>query len=564
VSIASSIPRPVGKLRVAAGVGILVVLHLAAAVGLYWTEDEPVSQMAFVLAWLTLNFFWLAVLRRPAAAAGLSLLVVVVIGLLSRFKFSALSMTVSFIDVMMVDPDTVSYLFATWPDLTQQVATAAAVVVPALILIWFLDPLRVRFRIAAAGLVLSFIGLAGLSFAFALDREDEWYDHAYLSKFARSGAVALIDLMSRGILESDAKAADRLDLAAAPECTPAARLPNIIMLLDESSFDITALPGIRVLPSNYRERFRSFDGKQRQFLVEGAGGPTWFTEYNVLAGLSVRSYGHFADGVTRIAAGHVERGLPHALRRCGYKTYSLYTALGAFVSARSFQTSAGIEHFYDSKDIGTQFRRCDSFYYEFANPLLTWERGPNPMFILIYNTLNHPPWNFRWPADFSPEWQNIGNRADVDEYLRRQELSARDYQDLLARLKRDYPGEPFLVVRFGDHQPAFAKYLVDPALDQAGVAQNIQRSDPRYFTTYYTFDTINFTPVDLSSALDVLDAPYLPVAVMDAAGVPLDPSFAEQKKIMQRCRGLFYLCDNGAEAKRFNRLLIDAGLIKGL
>ena len=46
--------------------------------------------------------------------------------------------------------------------------------------------------------------------------------------------------------------------------------------------------------------------------------------------------------------------------------------------------------------------------------------------------------------------------------------------------------------------------------------------------------------------------------------MPLDPSFAEQKKILQRCHGMFYRCNGGAEARRFNRLLIDAGLIKGL
>ena len=42
------------------------------------------------------------------------------------------------------------------------------------------------------------------------------------------------------------------------------------------------------------------------------------------------------------------------------------------------------------------------------------------------------------------------------------------------------------------------------------------------------------------------------------------PPFTEQKKILERCRGLFYDCAQGAEAKRFNRLLIDAGLIKNL
>ena len=46
--------------------------------------------------------------------------------------------------------------------------------------------------------------------------------------------------------------------------------------------------------------------------------------------------------------------------------------------------------------------------------------------------------------------------------------------------------------------------------------------------------------------------------------MPLDPTFAEQKQILQRCNGLFFGCADGAEARRFNRLLIEAGLIKGL
>ncbi len=38
--------------------------------------------------------------------------------------------------------------------------------------------------------------------------------------------------------------------------------------------------------------------------------------------------------VTRLAAGRIKRGLPQALRRCGYKTFTLYPAYGAFLSAR--------------------------------------------------------------------------------------------------------------------------------------------------------------------------------------------------------------------------------------
>ena len=122
---------------------------------------------------------------------------------------------------------------------------------------------------------------------------------------------------------------------------------------DESSFDIRMAPGIK-LPSGYGSHFLSFDGKERRFLVESAGGPSWYTEYNVLAGLSARSFGRFAYFVTRIAAGRVKRGLPAALGRCGYRTFSLYPALGAFMSARSFQATTGVQRFFDQHDLGAR------------------------------------------------------------------------------------------------------------------------------------------------------------------------------------------------------------------
>jgi hypothetical protein len=72
------------------------------------------------------------------------------------------------------------------------------------------------------------------------------------------------------------------------------------------------------------------------------------------------------------------------------------------------------------------------------------------------------------------------------------------------------------------------------------------------------------TPVDVTSALGRLDAPYLPLVALQAAGIPLDASFSEQRAILQRCEGLFYSCEGGRQANRLNRLLMNAGLIKGL
>ena len=170
------------------------------------------------------------------------------------------------------------------------------------------------------------------------------------------------------------------------------------MILDESGFDATTMPGIKTHPG-YRKHFQSLDGKARQLLVEGVGGPSWFTEYNVLSGLSVRSYGRFAQIVPRIANGRVERGLPLALRRCGYRTFSIYPANGNFLSVRNYHMTAGFEKFFDAIDLGLQkgsalsFRQTDSFYYEFALRQLRHHLGSGPMFFFIYTTANHTPWD---------------------------------------------------------------------------------------------------------------------------------------------------------------------------
>jgi hypothetical protein len=541
----------------------IAMLHVVALIMMAATEADLVAKVAFLLVWALLNFFWLALFRRPVVAALLSLEFVVALTLLSRFKFDKLWMTVDFVDLMIIDQDTSAFLLAAFPSLRGWIVLAATATAALLIAAWRLDPRRVRVSTSLIGSTLCMVALVTLSLSFPTDLDEDFISQNYVSKFARTGVEAIHEFASHGFLQADASVTGSLNAAPIPACHPSRKLPHIILLHDESSFDITAAPGISV-PPGYHGHFQSLDGKVRKLVVEGAGGPSWFTEYNVLTGLSARSYGRFATSVTRIAAGRVSRGLPHSLNRCGYKTYSLYPFYGAFLGSRAFQTTAGIAHYLDMLDLGTRDFEADSFYFDQAIKIIERERGNGPLFLYVYTVANHFPWDTRLRPELTLNWRDLGNAPDIDEYIRRQGMTAQDYRRLLERLTREFPTESFLIVRYGDHQPQFGPRIIDPSLSKEALARRLEASDPRYFTTYYAIDAVNFLPADLSSALDKLDAPYLPLVIQEAAGVPLGPSFSEQKKILQRCEGRFYGCAGGAEARRFNRLLIEAGSVKRL
>ncbi|OCK53654.1 sulfatase-like hydrolase/transferase [Bradyrhizobium sp. LMTR 3] len=537
--------------------------HISALAFLLHTETDFGGRMGFALAWGILNFFFVALLRRPALSGALSLTLVVLLVLLSRLKHDVVQMTANFVDLMVIDRDTAAYLFTIFPNLRWSVVGASLVILPLMYALWWLDPFRIRRLPATAGLLACLASLAGYSIAWPDEAWRGYYDDGYLSKFARSGVTAVSDFVNYGFMESEAVTAERLKVPLVDSCHVAGRRPHIIMIHDESSFDIRQAAGVKV-PPGYGSHFKSFDGRERKFMAESSGGASWMAEYNVLAGLSSRSFGRFSYFVTRIASGRVERGLPLALRRCGYNTISLYPAYGAFMSARGFQTSTGIQHFYDARALGAKGIEPDSFFYDKAVNLIAEQPANTPLFTFVYLAANHFPWETKFRPDLLPSWRAPGNERVVDEYLRRQTLSAGDYAAFVASLKKKFPAQPFLIVRYGDHQPEFSSNLLDPGLDEARVARKFDTHDPRYFTTYYAIDAVNFEPVKSSAIMDTIDAPYLPLVIQEAAGIPLDPSFKEQKNIMLRCNGVFYACKDGAEARRFNRLLIDAGFIKGL
>ena len=331
-------------------VAFLAASHIAALANGYLTEYEFFHLALYVLAWGLLNFLFLLVLRRPMISAALALGLVCGIIVMSEFKWGITYMTATFLDLLIIDTDTFSFLIQIFPKLRWWIMGGFIVGIPLAILLWRIDRFRVRRLVSFAGAALCIVAIIPMSFAKPEEGWEPFQGVNHISNFARSGVSAVSQLLATGWLEAAPHVADPVPMTSDAACTPARKLPNIIVVLDESSFDAANAPGIK-LPENYERHFTSFDGKKRLLEVESTGGPTWYSEYNLLTGLSARSYGKLKYYLTRISAGHIRRGLPNALKKCGYESYTLYPAMGDFLSARRLQLGLGVDHFIDQNAI---------------------------------------------------------------------------------------------------------------------------------------------------------------------------------------------------------------------
>ncbi len=141
-----------GALRFFWRAGPIAIVHLAALIVLFQTEYYDVPRMgAFLLTWGFLNFAWLAVLRRPGVSAVMSLAMVAILIQVSELKYKVIWQTVSFVDLMVIDLSSFSYLLAIFPGLTTYVVIGVTIASAVVILLWRLDPFRMRRLSAIAG-----------------------------------------------------------------------------------------------------------------------------------------------------------------------------------------------------------------------------------------------------------------------------------------------------------------------------------------------------------------------------------------------------------------------------
>ena len=375
-------------------------------------------------------------------------------------------------------------------------SSPAVLSIPVLVLAWRLDPFRARRWVSLAGALTCAAAVTVLSLAYtrgALGAVSGRQSHLDLRALGRHDRLRTRHQRLDRLRYHDA---DRLRTAASEPCHLTEKPPNIIMVLDEASFDITAAPGVKV-PPHYR---RSLPVVRRQDPLargRGLGRPDLVHRIQ----RADRPFG----AVLRPARATTSRGSPPAgssaacRRRCGAaatRPYQLYPAYGAFLSARKFQDHHRGRRFRqfqghegrrprarsllfrsgaeDDRERAAATSRCSSS----STRCSTTSRG---------GTSPRP--------ELTPDWHALGNDPEVDEYLRRQSLSAQRLRATSSSARQDFPDEPFLLLRFGDHQPRHGEDHRSRPRPKTMMTQSIDGATTRATSRPTTPSTpINFQP----------------------------------------------------------------------
>jgi hypothetical protein len=218
---------------------LALLLHAGAALLMVTTEISLAGVAVFLLVWVMLNCLWLALLRKPTVAALISLGILIVLTLLSRFKFDKLWMTIDFVDVMIIDRDTTAFLLEIFPGLRWGILLAVAATAVAIVIAWRLDRYRVSLQTSLVGFSISAATLVAVSLFWPTGLNEDFESRSYVSKFARTGVEAVHELSLPRLSRRGESARGTWPRLPTPSAVQTRKLHISFCCNDESSFDIT-------------------------------------------------------------------------------------------------------------------------------------------------------------------------------------------------------------------------------------------------------------------------------------------------------------------------------------
>jgi len=555
--------------------------RLIAAVLTGWIGFIAFSEPDFPLFALVATFFAALVVvlsvlsRRPGFGLAMAIFAFVAVYVTSAFKFDVAAMNLHVYDVIfyLFSFAQLNFFIQTYPATAAVFGAIIAVTVLAMAVSFKLETPR-RFgslggSVAAVAALAVLVG-TGMSLG---NRKPTFFDDGRHVFSAFIGSLSDLPALMRenGFFEISAHATLSPTIAAPITCKPGKDAPDIVLFLNESAMPEGVYPQLHY-PAELAPFFQSDDGKTHRLRVETFGGGTWLSDFSVLTGMPTNTFGNLRNFATQLMTGRLRHSLPQYLKACGYDTTMIYPSLAEFAGAGRFYRAIGFDRIIDRQvHHARDDRQRDAFYYDQVVKVLDAGRAKQgaldprrPQFIVASSMSTHSPWNFR----FAPEMLKKGETthwtgdAEFDEYLWRMVLAKRDRDTFRATLAQRFPGQPFLFVNYGDHQPALTRLPLAHATEIAdkGVAWQLDPTS-RAFDTYYAIEGLNFTLKTPPPDVPILEISHLATLTVAAAGLPLDPVFERRMWLIDKCDGLYANCKDRGAVLAFQRYMLDSGWI---
>lgn len=556
--------RPAPRYRLAPRTALIIsaVILLAIVLRLYVSEGGLSTLLALFVCCTSGAAVALAT-RRLLIAVAVMAAQVILVTVASALKLKYMNMVLHAYDLAfyLTSLSNLSFLWDSYRIQSLMIILTLTAMMLVCVVAWRLDPIRIS-RSTAAGAVLFFAtgSIAAGSMASERRHSQFEYEGMYLSTFYRSWAETIETIWRGQLLEAAPRFEGPL-LRLADSCETKVKPPHIILIHHESMAPPSLFPSL-AYDKSLDGFFKSDDGRAYKLRVETYGGASVLTEFSVMTGLSTYAFGGMRQFVQRLMSGKIKETIPKVMTSCGYRNVMFYPMLKTFTSADKFFKGAGIDELFDLKaQKAKRVNERDRFYYE--NVMAEIERhiadSHRPLFTFVETMATHWPYDKTWEPEMVVPGGGPGTSPEIHEWLRRQWIASLDYEYLTAELERRFPGERFLLVRYGDHQPMATRMLLgfneeteaeDVAIDRNSIG----------FLTFFAVNGVNFRPEPFYSP-PTLDVPYLGTVLLEAAGLPLSDAYKKRQKLKQMCDGQSSDCRHRDQVLSFHRQLIDSGLV---
>lgn len=246
---------------------------------------------------------------------------------------------------------------------------------------------------------------------------------------------------------------------------PEEKLPNVAIVLMESTFDPNALFDLAT-PLKMEILDRQL---QTQLLapmtVTAAGGGTWISEFEMLTGLNSKLFGYWGYYTHTSLGPYVRRTIASYFADRGYATSGFYPTSGSFYNAGKAYIQYGFQTFIDGVELGLgeAWRKSDTVvmdaFIKRHSQLHRHDRGPFfSMFVTVENHAPHPCEQFKDASQFATTFRKpveFGMNCQLNEYIVRLRRTSQGISNLRTYLEAEQArtGRPYVIMAFGDHLP---------------------------------------------------------------------------------------------------------------